>query len=100
MTVEIGALFGKDQARATSLRDKLNGGQRDRKADVVDEHLIAVDNALVRHDVLVEGVKVVDWATLRTATACLAPANPKVDLVNVGTPLLRAAKPTCLDLRL
>src|SRR5690606_1523472 len=62
-------------------------------------HIVSVDDALVRDDVLVAAVKGVDGTALRAANADLAPADAEVHGDLALLPIIRCAEPAGLDLR-
>src|SRR5216683_8162950 len=76
-----GALLGEDHSRAGALRQELHRRQRERDPPLVEMHLIAEDDALVRHDILVKRVVDMDRAAGRAAADALSPADPEVELV-------------------
>src|SRR6185312_9555922 len=51
--VEEHALLGHGQARACALQLQRDRGQRDRDVPVVEVHVVAIDDALVRYDVVI-----------------------------------------------
>src|ERR1022692_1626454 len=81
--VQEGALLGVDQRRAVTALDELDGGDGYRDPRAVGVHLVAVDDPLVRHDVVVQGVVAVGGALPLVAEA-LPPAGPEVKLGAAG----------------
>src|SRR5262245_11348594 len=100
IAIKIGALLGEDQPGPRALCQQLNRRQGDGDTRVVQMHVIAEDNALRGHNVLISGIKGMDRPTLRPTATCFAPAHPKVHLMLIRTPFFRATKPASLGLRL
>src|SRR5579872_2859190 len=55
-TIEVGTLLGPRQRGSTVHWDKFDGGDGDGAAHAIGVHLVAVDDSLLRDDVVVGGV--------------------------------------------
>src|SRR5207244_12966511 len=64
--VEERALLGERQRRSVAIGRELDGSHRHRRALVVQVHLVRVDDALVRDDVLVDGLVAVAHVLVRS----------------------------------
>src|SRR5436190_9918152 len=100
VAVEKDALLGEDQASALACRLELDRGQRDRNPVVAEVHVVGVDDAFVRHDVLVPAFEGMDRSAFRTAAVALAPAHPKVEFAFAALPFVWTRKPARLGRRI
>jgi hypothetical protein len=81
MAVEERTLLGVDQAGvAVALGCELDRGQRDGDPRLVQEHVVGVDDALVRDDVPVERLIDVGVTIRRDAPAAFPPADAEIEL--------------------
>src|SRR5438094_401279 len=88
--VQEGALLGPGQCRAVAIRNEFDGGYRHRDPGVVGVKLVAVDDSLVRHDVVVPGV-VAKGRAVPLAAEALPPADPEIKLGCYRSVVLREA---------
>ncbi|ESY55803.1 hypothetical protein X744_23335 [Mesorhizobium sp. LNJC372A00] len=100
MPIEKRALLGEHQTRARAFRAKLNCRQRNRDSDITEQHVVAVDDALVGHDVLIGGGIGVDRPVLRPAGIDLLAADAKIHFVPVGHRVVGVGEPAPLGGRI
>src|SRR6266508_3383723 len=99
--VEVGTVFGVVEVGAVGSRGELDGGERNRDALIVDRHRVAVDDASVGDDVVVDGVESMDRATRRAGRFALATPDAEVEGVLDGThPLVGSGEPSSLRLEI
>src|SRR3546814_20626747 len=77
--VEEDALLGEGQPRLRAFGFQLNGGQRHRDARGIEIHLVGIDDALVRNDVVVVRVEDVLLAHGRAAAVVFSAADPALE---------------------
>src|SRR5215467_3751194 len=78
-SIEVGALLGPRQRGSAIHWDKFDGGDGDGAAHAIGVHLVAVDDSLLRDDVVVGGVIAVGDALIAEAEVFVA-TNPEVEL--------------------
>jgi hypothetical protein len=93
MAVEEHALLGELQPRALAFRHQLDRRQRHRDARVVEMHVVGIDDALVRHDVLIDAREGVHRTALRAAARGLTPADAEVEFARPLLPFGRPLEP-------
>src|SRR5580700_6297162 len=95
--VEIGDLFGEREAGAAAGRREFDGRERDRKVDVVEMHVVDIDDALIAHDVVVAGreerLRSAGKAAVKQFLAAKAKVEPALD----QGPAVRPHEPAFLD---
>src|SRR5215217_2677152 len=97
VAVEERTLLGEDQAGAVVAHgSELHRRQRDRDPRLLQAHVVGVDDALGRNDVLVERLVAVGLAIRRGAPAAFPPADAEVELETC----LGVDEPACLGLRI
>src|SRR5689334_3988768 len=63
--IEEGALFGEHEQRALAGGFELDGCERDGDLPLVEMHVVAIDDARIRHDVEIDAMEVRGHAAIR-----------------------------------